>query len=137
MTKVEWNNILEVNTTTIDQLSQITRLNSTALTIQDRLKLLTIDLEKVRNQLENLTRMLESLEFTDVDIETAEMKVEMADALVQQNTDLLNGVIKKMDELKMSSDELEEKYRQLKQHRDLLRQILNNIGDNTCVRHSE
>ena len=134
-TEVEWINILEVNKTTTNQSSQLIQLNSTASTIQDRLELLEQELRRIKDHLKNLTNMLESLEFTEVNngIGTAQMKVELAGEAVRQNNELLDGVMKKMNELKDSSDELEDKYKQLKQHRDLLRQILSNIGDNTCV----
>ena len=128
----EWRNIFEVNEIATKQSSELTNLNSAALSTQKELDLIEQNLTKVRNQLGNLTKKLENLEFPGADLETVKKKVQMANTVVQNNEKSLSGVVKKMADLKESSDELDEKYKQLKQHRDLLRQILNNIGDNSC-----
>ena len=128
----EWRNIHEVNETAKKQSSELTNLNSAALLTQNELDLIEQNLTQVRNQLGKLTKKLENLEFPGADLETVIKKVQMANTVVQNNEKLLSGVVKKMADLKESSNELDEKYKQLKQHRDLLRQILNNIGDNSC-----
>ena len=89
--------------------------------------------EEIEQAKENLTSLMESLEDLElVDTNTTEGKVMMANQTVEWNNRLLNDVKAKMEELRVSSSELQEKYTQLKQHRDLLQKILDNVGETPC-----
>ena len=78
---------------------------------------------------------MESLKDLDItNNTTAEMKVRMANHTVERNNHSLNDVKDKIEVLEASSNELQDKYTQLKQYRDLLQKILENVGENPCGR---
>ena len=132
-TKKAQNDTLLLNKTTADQLLQLKSIDSTTIpTIQDSLDFVKQELVKAGSELKILMNRLQSFDLTNTDVMEAEMKVNLMAEVVKQNDDLLATAARKMDMLDASSSELEEKYKQLKQHRDLLKQILDNIGKHPC-----
>ena len=123
---------MNLNESNTEQLLQLTGINFTIVKIQDGLDSIEKRLVQVRKDLERVMKTLQGLELTDADIKLAEMKVTNATETVKQNERLLNIVMDKIKELGVSSSELEEKYKQLKQHRDLLRKIRHNVGEIPC-----
>ena len=124
------NEISKLNDTSIEQSTQLNNSNLKVGEIEEMLGMIKEEIEQAK---ETLTTLMENLEDLDLlDISMAEANVTKADQTVELNNSLLNDVKAKMEELRASSIELQDKYTQLKQHRDLLRQILDNVGENPC-----
>jgi len=123
----------EYNRTATDHLTQLRGINQTATSIEASLNMSVQNLVQVREQLENLTAQLKGAEVPDNVIETAKMVVAMGNNTINNNEALLSELVNKLEKLEDSSDELEKKYKELKQHRDLLQHIMNNIGEYPCT----
>lgn len=118
-----------------EQLSELMDINSTISMVQVDLNLANQTLVNVRNELTSLMNKLQGL--TNPNITTANDNVKTAETIVTNNGHLLNDVESKIKILSDTSIKLEEKYKELKQHRDLLQQILSNIGDSPCIKASK
>ena len=131
-TKEKLDDVSKLNETSIDQSVQLNNSNLKVKEIEERLEMINKDIMIARNNLTSLMESLKDLDITNITI--AEMKVRMANYTVEQNNRSLNNVKDKMEVLEASSNELQDKYTQLKQYRDLLRKILENVGENPCGR---
>ena len=131
-TKEKLDDVSKLNETSIDQSVQLNNSNLKVKEIEERLEMINKSIMIARNNLTSLMESLKDLDITNITI--AEMKVRMANYTVEQNNRSLNNVKDKMEVLEASSNELQDKYTQLKQHRDLLQKILDNVGENPCGR---
>ena len=131
-TKEKLDDVSKLNETSIDQSVQLNNSSLKVKEIEERLEMINKSIIIARNNLTSLMESLKDLDITNITI--AEMKVRMANYTVEQNNRSLNNVKDKMEVLEASSNELQDKYTQLKQHRDLLQKILDNVGENPCGR---
>ena len=131
-TKEKLDDVSKLNETSIDQSVQLNNSSLKVKEVEERLEMINTDIRIARNNLTSLMESLKDLDITNITI--AEMKVRMANYTVEQNNRSLNNVKDKMEVLEASSNELQDKYTQLKQHRDLLQKILDNVGENPCGR---
>lgn len=118
----------------VNQTSALHRINETSLIAQNNLTFIMEQLEKVRSELVQLTGRLSSIEpVSEEDLKMVNETVSRLSDAVNENQRLIDAAQEKAKQLTRSTDELENKNKQLKQHRDLLRKIKDNIGSYTCT----
>jgi len=116
-----------------NQTLDLHRINQTSLTAQNDLTSIMKQLEHVRSKLIMLTRRLRDIEpITEEDLMMVNDTVSRLSEAVGENDRLIDAANQKVMELTRSTDELVNRNKQLKQHRDLLRKIKENIGSYTC-----
>lgn len=118
----------------VNQTSDLVQINETSLKAQEDLDSIMMQLSEVRSNLTALTDRLSSIELVSEDeLNMLNETVSRLNETVQQNDRLIKAAQEKMLQLEQSTDQLVDKNKQLKQHRDLLGKIRDNIGDYTCT----
>ena len=126
--------VKDIDERIVNQTSDLHRINQTSLTVQDDLTFILKQLEQVRNELAMLSGRLNSLlPVSQDDLQVLNETVSRLSAAVEENGRLIEAAQEKLNQLTKSTDQLEDKNKQLKQHRDLLRKIKDNIGSYMCT----